>query len=94
MDEMSIQEGIDYIRGKFRGLEAMLAITRGTFDQDDREFLIERFNGLVNTATRINIEANVLGDSSPHTEPFYRGITDAVEGVTNCFNRDSEEGNP
>ena len=32
MDEMSIQEGIDYIRGKFKGLEAMLAITISTFD--------------------------------------------------------------
>ena len=39
MDEMSIQEGIDYIRGKFQGLEAMLAITIGTFGQEDKEFL-------------------------------------------------------
>ena len=91
MDEMSIQEGIDYIRGKFQGLEAMLAITIGTFGQDDKEFLRERFNGLVDTATRINIEANVLDQSTPHTEPFYRGVTDAVEGVTKYFNRDFEE---
>ena len=32
MDEMSIQEGIDYIRGTFKGLEAMLAITISTFE--------------------------------------------------------------
>ena len=91
MDEMSIQEGIDYIRGKSQGLEAMLAITIGTFAQDDKESLRERFNGLVDTATRINIEANVLDQSTPHTEPFYRGVTDAVEGVTKYFNRDFEE---
>ncbi len=91
MDEMSIQEGIDYIRGKFKGLEAMLAITISTFDHADKEFVRERFDDLVNTATRINIEANVLDKSTPHTEPFYRGVTDAVEGVTNYFNKDSEE---
>ena len=93
MDEMSIQEGVDYIRGKFKGLEAMLAITINTLDQADKELLRERFNGLVNTATRINIEANVLDKSTPHTEPFYRGVTDVVEGVTNYFNED-EEKNP
>ncbi len=48
----------------------MLAITIGTFGQADKEFLRERFNGLVNTATRINIEANLLDKSTPHTEPF------------------------
>ncbi len=85
MDEMSIQEGIDYIRGTFKGLEAMLAITISTFDQADREFLREQFNGLVNTAT---------DKSTPHTEPFYRGVTDTVEGVTNYFKRDSEGENP
>ena len=85
MEEMSIQEGIDYIRGKFQGLEAMLAITINTLDQADREFLREQFNGLMNTATRINIEANVLDNSTPHTEPFYRGVTDAVESVTGLF---------
>ncbi len=77
MDEMSIQEGIDYIRGKFQGLEAMLAITIGTFGQDDKEFLRERFNGLVDTATRINIEANVLDQSTPHTEPFCHFIAES-----------------
>lgn len=90
MDETSIQEGIDYNRGKFQGLEAMLAITIGTFGQDDQEFLRERFNGLVDTATRISFEADVLDQSTPPTEPFYRGVTDAVEGVTKYFNRDSK----
>ena len=89
MDEMGIQEGIDYIRGKLKGLEAMLAISIETFDQADKESLRERFNGLVNTATRINIEADVLDKTTPHTEPFYRGVTDAIEGVTNYLNKDS-----
>ena len=94
MDEMSIQEGIDYIRGKFEGLEAMLAIMIGTFDQSDKEILRERFNGLMNTSARINIEANILGKSTPHTEPFYRGVTEAVEGVTNRFSKEFEEKTP
>ena len=91
MDEMSIQEGIDYIRGKVHGLESMLAITIGTLAQDKKEFLRERLNGLVDTAIRIDVEANLLNQSTPHTGPFYRGVTDAVEGVTNCLNRDFEE---
>ena len=90
MDEMSIQEGIDYIRGKFQGLEAMLAITISTISEENKEFLRERFNGLVDVASRINIEASILHQSTPHTEPFYRGVTDAVEGVTKYFNSDSE----
>ena len=94
MDEMSIQEGIDYIRGKFKRLEAMLAITIGTVDRADKEFLRERFNGLVNTATRINIEANILDKATPHTEPFYRGVSEAVEGVTKYLNQYSRGDNP
>ena len=93
MDERSIQEGIDYIRGRLQGLEAMLAITIGTFGQDDKEFLRERFNGLVDTATRINIEASIFDQSTPHTEPFYRGVTDSVEGVTKYLSGGFEEGN-
>ena len=91
MDEMSIQEGIDYIRGRLQGLEAMLAITIGTLEQSDRTFLRERFDGVVNTATGINIEASVLDNATPHTQPFYIGVTDAIEGVTKFLNKDSTE---
>ena len=94
MDEMSIQEGIDYIRGKFQGLEAMLAITISTFDQAQMKFLTEQFNGLVNTAARINIEADILDKATPHTEPFYRGVSEAVEGVTKYLNQYSRGDNP
>ena len=90
MDEMSIQEGIDYMRGKFAGLEAMLAIMIATFEQADQEFLKEQFNGLMDTAIRINIEASVSDKSTPHTEPFYRGLTEAIEGVTKYTNKDFE----
>ena len=93
MDEMSLQEGIDYILGRLNGLEAMLAVTIKTLDRSDRLYLTEKFNELRNTATRINLESEIQDVSTPGTEPFYRGLAEAIDGLMRLLNSGVEEGN-
>ena len=91
LDSMSIQETIDYFRGRLIGLEAMLALTIQRLDEADSLLLEEKFSELRNSAARISLEAEFLDKATPSTEPFYRGLAESIDGVARYFDRNAEE---
>ena len=85
MQEFSHQEALDYVAGQLYGLHAAFALLLSrlaSLPGVDIQELLDTLQRVADHTVAIDTEEELLGEPREHSGPFYEGVRNSIEQIT------------